>query len=153
MLSEMLAFLLITISPFTELRMGILFGLSVGIPLEIVLPLAIIANSIIFFPIYFGLELFYDRLFLRFRWFRNLINKIHKKGSPYISKYGLLGLTVFVGTPLPVTGVWTGTAVAWLLGIDWRRSFLAVLAGVLIASSIITSVTIGLIAGISFIIK
>jgi uncharacterized membrane protein len=64
---------------------------------------------------------------------------IHKKGSKYVEKYEVLGLAIFVGIPLPFTGVWTGSALAWLLDLDWKKSFLAVSLGVIIAACIVTA--------------
>lgn len=49
--------------------------------------------------------------------------------------------------PLPVTGVWTGTLIAWLFGLDWKRSFLAICLGVLIAGTIISVAMLGLLNG------
>jgi len=50
---------------------------------------------------------------------------------------------VFVAIPLPITGAWTGTLGAWILGMGKRRSMLAVAAGVAIAG-IIVSLVVGL---------
>ena len=56
-----------------------------------------------------------------------------------IEKYERLGLTLFVAIPLPITGAWTGSIAAFLLGMKLRPSFISILLGVIIAGVIVTS--------------
>jgi len=68
-----------------------------------------------------------------------------RRRSRSVERYGLLGLTIFVAIPLPATGAWTGSLIAYLLGLSKTRSLLAIEVGVLIASLIVyTSVVLGL---------
>lgn len=53
----------------------------------------------------------------------------------------VIGVFTFVAIPLPFTGVWTGSAVAAFLKLDFKHSLLAVLLGNLVAAIIITAVT------------
>ena len=67
-----------------------------------------------------------------------------KSESQFMRKYGIfLGLMFFVAIPLPVTGAWTGCAAAFLFGVKLRYSLPAVMAGVLIASLIVSILTYG----------
>jgi uncharacterized membrane protein len=104
------------------------------------LPIAIIGNLI---PIPF-LYLFLDRI-------RRLFAKMGPLGvltekyiasterrAEFIQKYGKLGLAVFVAIPLPITGAWTGTIAAYLLGMKFRDAFPSIVAGVLVAGVIVT---------------
>ncbi len=50
-------------------------------------------------------------------------------------------LFVFVAVPFPVTGVWTGTAIAVFLGLKFHESVLPIAAGNLVAGGIITLLT------------
>ena len=50
-------------------------------------------------------------------------------------------LLVFVAVPFPVTGVWTGTAIAAFLGFSFFEMITAISAGNLIAGAIITLLT------------
>ncbi|MBN2331192.1 MAG: small multi-drug export protein [Candidatus Aenigmarchaeota archaeon] len=142
MLNEMLIVIITTMLPIAELRGGIPLGLALGLPASIVIPLAFTVNCLIFFPIYFGMDLFYERFFERYGWARRLVEKLHKK-APRVEEYGVVALILFVGIPLPVTGAWTGTGIAWLLGLDWKMSFLAVCLGVLMATAIVSLVVFG----------
>ena len=56
-------------------------------------------------------------------------------------KIMLWSLFVFVAVPFPVTGVWTGTAIAVFLGLKFRESVLPIAAGNLVAGGIITLLT------------
>ncbi len=52
-------------------------------------------------------------------------------------------LFVFVGIPLPGTGAWTGTLAASILDLDFKKTILAVMAGVLLAGIIIMMISFG----------
>lgn len=56
-------------------------------------------------------------------------------------KIMMISLFIFVAVPFPVTGVWTGTAVAVFLGLSFRESVLPLAVGNLIAGSLITLMT------------
>lgn len=60
-------------------------------------------------------------------------------------KYGLVGLMIFIGVPLPMTGAWTGALVAFLLGIPVKHSWPFVFAGVLISGLITLAISLGVI--------
>ncbi len=60
-----------------------------------------------------------------------------------VDKYGFWGLLLFVAVPLPFTGAYTGTILAWLLDTDWRKAFPAVGLGVIVAGLIVFLITLG----------
>ena len=68
--------------------------------------------------------------------------------SDRIEKYEFWGLVLFVGIPLPGTGAWTGSLIASLLGIDWKKAFLAVVIGVCMATVIMYFLSYVVIGGI-----
>ena len=47
-----------------------------------------------------------------------------------------VALFLFVGIPIPGTGAWTGTLAASILDLDFKKSVLAALGGVLLAGVI-----------------
>ncbi|MEG2676267.1 MAG: small multi-drug export protein, partial [Clostridia bacterium] len=55
-----------------------------------------------------------------------------------VERKKLWGVFAFVAVPLPMTGVWTGSAVAVFMGLPFWKSMLAILAGNLVAGVIIT---------------
>ena len=56
-----------------------------------------------------------------------------------IEKYERIGLTLFVAIPLPITGAWTGSIAAFLLGLRLGYAFLSIVIGVVVAGAIVTS--------------
>lgn len=50
----------------------------------------------------------------------------------------MLGIYTFVAVPIPMTGVWTGSAIAVFINLDFWRSFAMVAAGNLTAGLIVT---------------
>ena len=99
----------------------------------------------VFFPIFFALRLLYDKFLFRIPLFGRYLDNLRKRGKPKVDKYGFWGLTLFVAIPLPVTGAYTGTILAWLLGMDWRKAFPPIAIGVVIAGVIVLLGTLGLI--------
>ncbi len=67
-----------------------------------------------------------------------------KKNRPKIDKYGFIGLTLFVGIPLPGTGAWTGSLVAAVFDMDIKKSSVCILIGVALAAVIMTTLSYGL---------
>ena len=73
---------------------------------------------------------------------RRLVNRVFKhtrQRGKAIERYEKIGLTLFVAIPLPVTGAWTGSIAAFLLGLRFRYAFLSILTGIIIAGAIVTS--------------
>ena len=64
-----------------------------------------------------------------------------KKGQ--IEKYEFWGLMLFVGIPLPGTGAWTGALVASLLHMKFGKAFGAILAGIALATVIMSILSYG----------
>jgi uncharacterized membrane protein len=145
MTREIALTLLATVLPISELRGGIPLGISLGLDPLFTFFMAIIANALIFFPIFFALRLFYDKLLSRIPLFNRYLDRVRERGKPKVDKYGFLALTLFVAIPLPITGVYTGTILAWLLDMDWRKAFPAVGLGVIVAGVVVLLITLGVI--------
>jgi uncharacterized membrane protein len=142
MTKEIALTLLMTISPVFELRGGIPLGiLHYGLDPWFTFFIAVVANTLIFFPIFFALRLFYDKLLSRIPLFNKYLDSLRKRGKPKVDKYGFWGLFLFVAVPLPLTGAYTGTILAWLLGMDWRKAFPAVGLGVVVAGVVVLLIT------------
>jgi uncharacterized membrane protein len=136
-------FLLLTVSPISELRGGIPLGISLGLSPWFVFPIAVIANALIFFPVFFALRLFYDKFLFRIPLFGKYLGSLRERGKPVVDKYGFWGLALFVAVPLPFTGAYTGTILAWLLDVDWKKASAAVGLGVLVAGVVVFLITLG----------
>ena len=65
-----------------------------------------------------------------------------------VEKYEFWGLVLFVGIPLPGPGAWTGSLLAALLGMKFKKAFPAVLLGIALASVIMSIVSYGLLGAL-----
>ena len=68
------------------------------------------------------------------------LEKGEKGGQKLQAKAGrglYWALLLFVGIPLPGTGAWTGTLAASFLDMDFKKSVIAVIGGVVLASIIV----------------
>ena len=75
-----------------------------------------------------------------------LLERVEKKREK-IEKYSFWGLCLFIAIPLPVTGAWTGSLVAAVIGMKPWKAFLSALLGVLVAGVVVTLIVYG---GIGF---
>lgn len=142
MIEGYLIIFIISIFPWVELRGSIPVGILVyHLNPFLVFALAVTANALVYFPIHFGLTHFY-RIFKKYKFIERLVEGSRRRAGPTIKKYGYPGLAIFVGVPLPFTGAWTGTLIAWLLGMDSKKAFLAIALGVLAAGIAVLCITL-----------
>lgn len=142
-----LAVILMAMLPVAELRVAIPVAiLKYHMDPVSAFTLSVIGNMLPVVPLLLYLEPV--SVFLRNRWrlwdvfFGWLFERTRRKHRETFEKYGALGLAIFVGVPLPATGAWTGCAAAFIFGIKPRLSFLAILAGVIMAGAIVTFGTV-----------
>lgn len=150
---------LISMVPLVELRVSIPFALTTikaGVALNFPLccALAILGNMlpmpIIFFFARKVLEWGADKKYTK-KFFTFCLEKGHKGGEKLKEKAGkglYFALFLFVGIPVPGTGAWTGTLAASLLDMDFKKSVLAVICGVLLAGTIMGLLTAGALTAI-----
>lgn len=147
--------LLVSMFPLIELKGAIPIGTGLNLPLLQSALLAYCGSSIIVIPIFFLLIPIFN-LLKKIKFIKKLVEKIEavfekkaqdlaKKsdGAPEdkVRKILIWGLFIFVAVPFPVTGVWTGTAIAVFLNMKFKDSFLPIVLGNLIAGAIITFIT------------
>ena len=133
---------LVSMVPLIELRGAIPYGVMFGLPLWLTFLIAIVGNMlpvpIIFFFARHVLEWGADKPVIG-KIFTFFLEKGHKGGEKLKEKAGrglYWALLLFVGIPLPGTGAWTGTLAASLLDMDFKKSVLACVGGVLLAGCI-----------------
>jgi len=129
--------------PWIELRGSIPFGIGIGLNPVTVFLTAVVLNTLIFFPIFFALQFFYKYV-SHWTIVKKIVEGVRKKGGKYVEKYGTIGIALFIAIPLPGSGVWSGTLLAWLFGLNWKHGFIASLIGVLIAGSIVFAASVGI---------
>ena len=144
-LSYVLWVFVLSTLPIFELRLSLPLAIvAYDIPWYVALPVCFLGNII-------------PALFLL--WFLEPITNLCKKVSilakildwifersrrraGIVEKYGPIGLVLLVSIPLPVTGAWTGSIIAFLLRLPFQRAFPAIVLGVLIAGIIVTILSV-----------
>ncbi|MBR1408491.1 MAG: small multi-drug export protein [Clostridia bacterium] len=147
MLKKSIYAFLISMLPLIELRGALPYALASGIPTLPAYAICIIGNMIPVPFIYFFATsvLNWGRtkpVIGRFCQF--CIEKGNRAGAKLQSSAGMglyVALLLFVGIPLPGTGAWTGTFAASILHMDFKKSVVAVMAGVLLAGIIMGLLT------------
>lgn len=95
-----------------------------------------------FIFLFFNKILDWMKTIKQFNKITNFIDKKVQKGAKKVEGYMEAGLITFVGIPLPTTGLWTGSAIAAFLGLDFKKSMVCVFAGGVISATIITTLSI-----------
>ena len=148
--SREIVIFIISMIPILELRGGLLVASLLDVSITTAIPICIVGNII---PIPFIL-LFIKQIFKwlkKIKLFRGIIEKLGARAmgkSESIKKYEFWGLVLFVGIPLPGTGAWTGSLIAALLDIDFKKAVLAELLGIIIATVIMSIVSYGLLGAL-----
>lgn len=145
-MKSILILVLITLIPTLELRASIPFGiLKADIPWWGVL-LVCLATNVILGPLVY---LFLDKvmvLLLRFEWldrvYQRTVAKTQRRIEKSVDRYGEMGVALFIGIPLPVTGSYSGALGAYLIGLGYRKFIIANAIGVLMAGAIITTIVL-----------
>lgn len=167
-----LSTLLVSMFPLVELKGAIPIGMGLGVPLIKSALLAYSGSSIIVIPVFFLLIPIFN-LLKKIKFIKKLVEKIEavfekkaqdlaKKSNgqadKQVKKILTIALFIFVAIPFPVTGVWTGTAIAVFLNMKFEDTFLPIVLGNFVAGCIITLMTfifkayVNLIIDIMFII-
>lgn len=145
---------LISMVPLIELRGAVPYAVAFGLPTIPSYIVAVLGNMLPVPFIYlfarkileWGAQKRYIGGFCRW-----CLEKGAKGGEKLQSKAGhglFIALLLFVGIPLPGTGAWTGTLAASILNLDFKKSIIAVLAGVLLAGVIMLTASFGVLGAV-----
>lgn len=139
---KLFLFTLLACAPISELRGAIPLGyLSYNYPLLFCYIGAIILNWSVAPLLIFFLDNLHP-LLLHIPFYNktvgSFLTKAHIKLKNKVDRYGLWGIMLFIAVPIPVTGVYTGIAGAWVLGLDKKRALISAFGGVLISATIVT---------------
>ncbi|MBR6305804.1 MAG: small multi-drug export protein [Bacteroidales bacterium] len=146
---------LISMVPLIEIRGAIPYAVGFELPLVPSIIVAVIGNMLpVPFIFLFArriLEWGKDKKYIG-KFFTWCLEKGHKGGEKLQAKAGrglYIALLLFVGIPLPGTGAWTGTLAASLLDMDFKKSTIYIMAGVLLAGAIMLAASLGVFGAIS----
>ena len=134
-----------SMTPLAEQRLAIPVGI-IGYHIN---PFLVFLVSLLgsFLPapiVYLSFNKIFDLMkkFKQLDWFTKFVEKKVQNGSKKLEKYKEIGLITFVGIPLPTTGLWTGTAIAAFMGLDFKKSMWCVFLGGIVSAVIITIVSV-----------
>ena len=138
---ELLQIFLWSMIPIVEQKGAIILGINkFNLNPYIVFIVSLLGSLV---PVPFIL-LFFNRIFKwmkKYEIFRNIndfINKKIAKNSDKMIRYREIGLIIFIGIPLPTTGLWTGSAIAAFLKLDFMKSLICTILGGTISGILIT---------------
>lgn len=148
--SREIVIFLISMVPLLELRGGLIAASLLKVPITAAVPLCIIGNVIpVPFILLFVRQVF--KVLKKVKGIGKVIEKLEKRAlgkSDSIKKYEFWGLVLFVGIPLPGTGAWTGSLIAALLEVDFKKAVAAVFLGIIMATVIMSVVSYGLLGAL-----
>lgn len=152
--NDVLSTLIMSFIPMIELKGGIVFARGLGLGFFSAFGIAYIGSTLAFVLVYFLLKPILA-LLKKIKWFKSFTLKIEgyfeERAKETLAKQQLnkknqtksetfikqLSVSIFVAIPLPMTGVWMGTAIAVFLGLKFSQSILPVVLGNFIAGAII----------------
>ena len=150
MLKKYLIVFFISMVPLIELPGAIPYAIGYNLPILPSYIIAIIGNMLPVPIIYLFarrvLEFGKDKKYIG-KFFTWCLKKGEAGGKKLQEKAGkglYWALFIFVGIPLPGTGAWTGTLAASILDMDFKKSVIAVMAGVILAGIIMGILSLGI---------
>ncbi|MFC1957794.1 COG2426 family protein, partial [Chloroflexota bacterium] len=143
--SKELVVLFIAALPIFELRGAIPVAINMfGMPWYSAFSLALIGNllPVPFILLFLGAI---TRRLSKIAFFQRVLKRLFehtRRRGRIVEKYERIGLALFVGIPLPVTGAWTGSIAASIFGLPFKHAFPAIFAGVFVAGVIVTCLSL-----------
>lgn len=151
---KILIVFLVSMVPLIELRgaIPIAVGMGVELPEWAILIIAIIGNLIpVPFIYWFARKVLEWGSKCKWKTFKKFcdfcLKKGQKAGDKLLAKVkgGVYwALFLFVAIPIPGTGAWTGTLAASILKLDFKKTIISIIAGVITAGLIMLAVSLGL---------
>lgn len=152
--NDILTIIVIAVIPIIELRGSIPVGVAMGMPLWEAFLWAWVGSSLVCPVLLLILRPVLDWM-KKTKWFRSLalavegnfrsradkVVKESERNDPKKMKKKMLGVYAFVAVPLPLTGAWTGSAIAAFLDMPFWKALVSVLLGNLTAGAIVTTLT------------
>ena len=149
MLEKYILIFLVSMVPLIELRGSIVMAVGMDLDYLTALTVSVIGNMLPVPIIYlFARKVLLWGAHRKYigKFFRYCLEKGENGGQKLIARTGrgglFLALLLFVGIPLPGTGAWTGTLAASLLKMDFKKSVLACVGGVLLAGCIMGALSL-----------
>ena len=157
--NDLISSIILSLIPLIELKGGIVFARGAGFSFLKAFGLCYLGSTLVFFPVFFLLKpilnlLKKNKAFNKFAlkvegYFENKAAGVSEKSEGNADRvkakksgtfYKCVGVFLFVALPLPMTGVWTGTAIAVFLGLKFKDAILPVISGNAVAGLLISAI-------------
>ncbi len=156
-MNEILMLIFLTLLPFLELRASIPYGIfATDIHWSTVFFICVITNIILGPIIYLLLKRFVDiatKIRVIDALYKKSVERTQRRIHKIVDKWGELGVAVFIGIPLPGSGVYSGALAAYIIGLNFKKFIIATIIGVIIAGILVTIVSLTGIEALQFFIK
>ncbi len=146
MVVKILILIGVTFVPALELRASIPLGIFkyTDFHWATVVAICVAANIALAFVFYWLLDTVVHWLCHQWAWFARIYERVVARAQRRIHKnverYGEWGIALFIGVPLPGTGVITGALASYAMGLNRKKYYVASILGVLIAATAVTLV-------------
>ena len=145
-----LTIFLIAMSPIVELRGAIPVALGIyNLPVWSAFLFAVLGNlvPILLIPFFGKISSFLSSRFkICDRFFTWLFERSRRRHGKAFETFKSLALIILVAIPLPFTGAWTGSIAAFVFGVPFKKAFLLISVGVIIAAIIVTLLSLGILS-------
>ena len=157
-MKHILYLILITFIPLLELRASIPFGILYEQKFHWVwvFVICVVANIILGLLVFWLIERIIKLMTLikpigkLWNWY---VDRVQHRIQKSVDRYGEWAVAVFIGIPLPGSGVYSGALAAYLIGLPFRKFIISNILGVLIAAVIVTTICLTGVEAFSFFLK
>lgn len=151
--NDLISVIVVSLIPMIELKGGIVFARGVGFNFFEAFGLALLGSTLIVIPIFFLLVpilsllkkiKLIDKIAIKAELYvqtrANEAVATQKKNGKTLSETFIkqIAVFIFVAIPLPMTGVWMGTAIAVFIGLKFKDAFLPIIIGNFVAGLLIS---------------
>jgi uncharacterized membrane protein len=149
MIKPLIIAIILSLSPIFELRAGIPLAILSGVPVWMAYLVSCLANLLVFFIVVYFLDWIHETFF-KYRWYRRNYNFYISKNRRKIqnkigTKWEAFFLFLFVAVPLPFTGAYTASVLAWFFDLEKWKAFVPIALGVFVSGILVTLATVGIV--------
>ncbi len=132
--------------PVSEVRGGIPFALLNGQNLLLSFFVCVVFNILGMFFAFFFLDYLHEH-FKKIRLYDKFFSRYIERKKKQFEKHAgtaieFLVLWLFVAIPLPFTGAYTGSIIAWLFKLNRKKAYLTISLGVLAAAVVVAAIVL-----------
>ncbi len=125
---------LLALAPGLEVRASIPYGIASGVNDLVNVALSYIASTSIAPAVIYGFKFIEERVISEVKFFEKayslILSRVRRRAEGIkASKWVYASLSLYVAVPLPLTGVWTGSLIAYILDLRRTRSIVAIAMG------------------------